>query len=149
VERIHDVISVDAVVFPATTGGFREQFAPDQIDELVSELNAAREELSQAIAERDELRGRCERFAAEAANRDLDALLAKSGLPEFAITESLRHRLQSVPDARGRSQLIAEHRELVLRCRQRSPCSRPRGLAPDDGHDLLTRQFVQAVKTRQ
>jgi len=95
------------------------------------------------------LRRQCDQFAVEAAHRDLDALLAKSGLPDFAITESLRDRLRSAADARSRSRLIAEHRELVLRCRQRSPCSRSREQAADDEGVALSRQFVLAVKGRR
>jgi hypothetical protein len=149
VEKIHDVISVDAVVFPATTAGFREQLTTEQAEELETQLAEARQEMSRATAERDELRRRCETFAAEAERRDIDVQLAAAGLPEFAVTDSFRERLRLTSDSQTRSRLIAEHRQLVLRCRQRSPCSRPRDGQEDPTHDRLTRQFIQAVKGMQ
>lgn len=155
VERIHDVISIDAVVFPAATGGFREQVDDDHGDvatvetslkeDYETKIAELRDELSRVATERDELRTRCEALVAE---RDIDRQLAVSGLPEFAITDELRRRLRSTPDAPSRSRLIAEQRDFVLRCRQRAPCSQPRVSRAEDADASLTRRIVEAVKGR-
>ena len=157
VEKIHDVISVDAVVFPATTTGFRERF--QEGGELASEMGALREEferqieelrgeLGEVVMERDRLQRRCEELAAESVQREIERQLQFAELPAFAITDQLRERLRSAPDSQSRSRLIAEHREFVLRCRQRDPCSRLR-VAAEDPDATLTRRIVQAVKGRR
>lgn len=158
VEKIHDVISVDAVVFPATTTGFREQFdSPDNLSgeetrlsmELERQVQELREELDRTIAERDELRERCENYFAESLQRDIDRELAAAKLPDFAITESLRERLRSANTSETRSRLIAEHRQFVLRCQQRAPCSRARVASAETSEDVMTRQLVHAVIGRR
>jgi hypothetical protein len=157
VEKIHDVISVDAVVFPATTSGFREQAPLPAGGEAASESETARQEverkleelrseLEQLSTERDDWRRRCEEFEADAALREIDRQLAATGLSDELITSSLRERLRAAPDSAARSRLIAEHQQFVIRCRQRSPCSHPRR-APDADRDAsVLRQIVQAVK---
>lgn len=159
VERIHDVISVDAVVFPATTTGIRERFDPQDCetasDEETSRQDLERQvadlsrEFGQVVVERDELRRRCDNFAAEALQREIDRQLAAAGLPDYAVTDSLRERLRTADNAETRSRLIAEHRQFVLRCRQRAPCSRARSAPGESRDDTLTRQIVQAVKGKR
>jgi hypothetical protein len=156
VEKIHDVISVDAVTFPATTTGFREQLASGETasedvalrESLEEQLRELRSELTELTEERDRLQARCDELETDALRRELDRELAASGLPEFAVTESFRAQLQTAANADARNHLIAEHRDFILRCRQRAPCSRPR--APScDAEAALTRQFVRAVKSRR
>ncbi len=156
VEKIHDVISVDAVVFPATTTGFRERFdcelASDEEgvrEEYGRQLTEVRGELEQVIVERDELRNRCDRLAAEALQREIDRQLAAAGLPDYAITQSLRDQLQTAGNVETRSRLIAEHRQFVLRCRQRAPCSRARPSPGESHDDALKRHIVQAVRGKR
>lgn len=140
VERIHDVISVDAVVFPATTSGMRESVEDD--------CEPASEERERVTQERDQLRDRCEALEIEIARYQIESELADSDLPEFALTESFRDRLIAATDPRLRSRLIAEQRDFLLRARQRAPCSRSRTF-PDDRDADVTRQFVKAVKQRR
>ncbi len=138
VERIQDVISIDAVVFPATTHGFKEQ---------LDETDLAHAELERLTQERDEWRKRCADLQRELLEHQLDEELSRANLPTFALTESLRARLRTTTDSQLRSRLIAEQREFVLRCRQRAPCSRPRVHAEDSETDA-TRRFVQAVRKK-
>lgn len=137
VERIHDVISVDAVVFPATTAGMRESVDEDG--------EPASEELERVTQERDELRGRCAALETEIARYEVDRELAQSDLPAFALTESFRAQLVTISDPSQRSHLIAEQREFLFRARQRAPCSRGRA-SPDNRDAEMDRRFVTVVK---
>jgi hypothetical protein len=137
VERIHDVISVDAVVFPATTSGMRESQEDD--------CEPASEEIGRITKERDEWREKCEALEIEIARLNVERELAESNLPAFALTEAFRAQLNAATDPRQRSRLIAEQRDFLLRARQRAPCSRGRRAADDADADV-TRRFVQAVK---
>lgn len=156
VEKIHDVISVDAVVFPATTAGFREQTDGEPASDVETareatarQLEELRGELDRVIAERDELQRQCDELAAEAVQHDIDHQLVAADLPNEVITTGLRERLRAAPDSQSRSRLIAEHRQLVLHCRQRAPCSRLRSSPGDDRDASVLRQIVQAVKRRR
>jgi len=140
VEHIQDVISVDAVVFPATTTGLREQ---EDDNELASD------ELDEITAERDALRLRCTSLETEITQLRVERELATANLPAFSLTEAFRDRLVSINDPHVRSRLIAEQRDFVLRCRQRAPCSRARRVDVDEHELTNTRLFVQAVKQRR
>lgn len=156
VEQIHEVISVDAVVFPATTRGFRESFLPAAEGEPVGDAEVAPEDLERQLeelrcelagltAERDHLRDQCDALLAEVRQQDVERELAAANLTGELITASLRDRLLSTADAAARKRLIAEHQEFVTRCRRRVPSSRPRASPNDDQRSVL-RQIVQAVK---
>jgi hypothetical protein len=54
VERIHDVVSVDAVVFPATTHGLRESAELRDLEQRCVTLEAETRRLSTALAQRPE-----------------------------------------------------------------------------------------------
>ncbi len=151
VETIHDVISVDAVVFPATTAGFREQMGGEldgdvesERDESARRVEELKEELTSVIREREELRTRCDELSADILRHDIDRQLASAELDEHLITPILRETLRTAPDAATRSRLIAEHRQFLSRCRQRAPCSRARSAASRE--DPILKQIVRAVK---
>lgn len=113
VERLHDVVCVDAVVFPATTSSFRESTGAD---EDVPPIESLRTEVHELRRKRDELADRVERLEAErhlvGRTREVDDLLAESGLPEYAADERFRGRLLDARPAE-RSELIAERRALI------------------------------------
>jgi len=141
VERIHDVISVDAVVRPATTTTFRESVGV-QADGAV----AAFEQAAALRVERDVLAARVtllERQQGEHARRSaVLRLVAASGLPEFAVTPAFVEQLAAVEEA-CRVQLIAERRELVTRCSAAGPRSAERrGSEAQDS----TAAFVAAIR---
>jgi hypothetical protein len=151
VEKIHDVISVDAVVFPATTAGFREQRdgelasdVPSEAEESLRRIGELEEELARVIREREELRQRCAELSAQMLQHDIDRQLAAADLDDELVTATLREKLRTTPDAAARSRLIAEHRQFLLRCRQRAPCSRAR--AVETREDPVLKQIVRAVK---
>lgn len=137
VERIHDVISVDAVVGPATTTTFRESIDEAAVgDESLSALRAERDALAARVAQ-------LERTQSEADRRTgVQRLVAASGLPEFATTPAFLEQLAAVDDA-GRMRLIAERRELVARCNAAGPRSAERrGSETRD----TTAAFVAAIR---
>lgn len=130
VEKVHDVISVDAVVFPASTTSFSEQHLPDP----QSELTAEREELRKEIAKlKTEL-------IARRAEREVAHLLAESRLPDAAVTEVFRQQLLSTSPEQ-RSVLIQDRLALL----QRNPTvtSTPRN---ENTQTISNEQFLAAVK---
>lgn len=133
VERIHDVLSVDAVTNPATTTTFRESasFAPtrpaappdDDLQLLRGELATLREERRRieekftGIANQlEELRGKLQ----------VQHLIDTSNLPREAITAELRLQLESLPNDQSRRRLL--HSRSQLHRPQTHPRSNERSL---------------------
>jgi len=120
-------VSVDAVVFPATTRGFREQFDDDGESATVEEL---RREITDLRAERQVLEAQCARQQADERHRqtetEVTTLLAAAGLPTELVTEGFRRQLAAADEGRRR-ELIAERAELGRRLAARVPASLGRG----------------------
>lgn len=135
IEKIHDVVSIDAVVFPATTHGLRESQAP--ADE---QLTLLREQLQQAHSEVARLQTELDRRDRE---QEIAALLAAAELPEYAVTPLFREQLTIAADPAQRQQLIAERRRLLQHTEPASVLSRPRKSTTNHTDD---RAFLRAVK---
>ncbi len=131
VEKIEEVVSVDAVVYPATTTTLREQ-SECFGEEAHTTLLAERDELRRTLEETREELAACQRR--ESLSSDVARLLAASGLPEFARTELFREQLLSATSPEERRALIEERRALLQRregtpsslsrvALDRSPCS--------------------------
>lgn len=135
IEKIHDVVSIDAVVFPATTHGLRESQAPS--DEQVTLL---REQLQLANQAVERLQTELDRRERE---QEIATLLAAADLPAYAVTPLFREQLTLAADVEQRQQLIAERRELVRRTEPASVISRPRQSPSRHTDD---RAFLRAVK---
>ncbi len=144
VDRILDVISVDAVVNPATTSTFRESCtefaagreAPSGLDDLerqCRELGAVNLQLEAALAEA---------HRREEARRQLEA----AGLPAEALSECFREQLLAAPDAGARQRLIQDRLTLCSPGRRDgTPRSQERlGGAPAAVDDL----FVRVLRRR-
>lgn len=134
VERIHDVISVDAVVFPATTAGLRESW--EQADGTVVILQ---EQLRLAEAEVERLQGL---LAERDSQAEIDALLQAAELPDSVVTPLFYEQLQRAADPQSRRQLISERQQLVRQFAPVSVLSRPRVHSRDAQAD----EFVRAVR---
>jgi hypothetical protein len=174
VEKLHAVISVDAVVGPATTRTFRESVdaggncetprsVPDECagEERVvgqevgglgrppyDEVELLQEQVSALRAERDELRMRLDRLEAEAQARagqaQVERLLAEAQLPEYAVTVPFMEQLASAADDAARRLLIGERSTLVKRAAQTRPHSAER--ATDQDRRSSNAEFVAAVR---
>lgn len=146
VERIHDVISVDAVIGPATTTTFRESIEEGASDGETADVESA--DLAGLLQERDELAARVavleRRQCEESSRAELQQLLNASGLPEYAATPLFVQQL-SAADERLRRMLIAERRELIAR----TSSLRPQSAERRDGSASLTSQFVAAIRGRR
>ncbi|OYW24853.1 MAG: hypothetical protein B7Z55_00985 [Planctomycetales bacterium 12-60-4] len=134
VENIHDVVSVDAVVFPATTQSLREAQTDD--DERVRVLQ---EQLREAAGEVERLR---EALAARDCSAAVDALIAAAGLPSYAISPLFREQLRGTTDMEQRRRLIQERQTLIQRHETASVVSRPRGTSRDPDHQA----FIRAIR---
>lgn len=160
VERIEDVVSVDAVAFPATTrtlresaeGAAQEEEAESARDEL-GEENLAEGETEKLVrglrAERDELRREVEclqeqRKRNEVARRVLE-MLESSGLPREGVSEVFRQHLLKLGDEGECRGLIADRRELFERLQRRGVRSEERGGIRRSSDEAA---FIAAIRTK-
>jgi hypothetical protein len=155
VDQIDEVVSVDAVVFPATTRTLREsaraagESIADSHDRPNEELAELRTRLQQVLCERDaiaaELQTLRERQQAQQDERQLQQQLAAAGLPAGAVSDLFRDQLRRADD-RQRAELIAERVALVDAARRQPPLSleRPRS----DAARLSNAMFVAAIRRR-
>ena len=135
VESIRDVISVDAVVYPATTTTFQEGVTlldkpaefPDTVQEerihlLEEELQATKEELVSLKLEQERVRR---------SQADVERMLSEARLPESVVTEEFRELLLDERSAGLREELIRERRELARKWESVKPRSvERRGVVP-------------------
>ena len=145
VEKIHEVVSVDAVVFPATTKTFQEQHdaaeTGDALQANLARLTAERDRLSLEVAR---LKTELDLFHRE---REVDQLLGQAQFPPLAVTDVFRGQLLAAPTAEARRMLIEERRSLLdsLSRVPRGPHSQER--LP--GTPLLTdEQLITAIRRR-
>jgi hypothetical protein len=129
VESIEEVVSVDAVIYPATTAGFRENYegtdpepvlVSEEIRQLRSECDSLREQLSAVETERDRLQEQMQRSSAR------QKMLAESGLPEFAISDEFREQILQAETDEACRKLIRDRLAVIQESRQRTPFSRSR-----------------------
>lgn len=176
VEAIADVVSVDAVINPATTTTFRESIddppktgdgiaaspppliselttssihpipsppslttasalaSTDPVAALTAELATLRRQLADAALLREQ----------EVHAQRMDALLAHSRLPDYALTPQFRRLLDAAPDDPARRALIQERLDLLTRAARHPPHSACR--ATEDAHHASTAAFLAAIK---
>lgn len=146
VEKIHDVVSVDAVVFPATTKSFQEQLDAigcEQVGNDLANLTSQRDSLEKEIAL---LEGKLDRLQLQ---REVDQLLDQAGLPLKAISEVFRNQLLQAPSIEARRILIQERRALLdsLAFPSRAPLSQERLQDERTANPTLTdEQFLSAIR---
>jgi len=142
VEAIEEVVSVDAVMYPATTQTFHE--TTHQIDEELKSLQHERDELL------EELQQTKHAFATlrEQQSRESERLqlLAESGLPEFAMTAEFREQILKEEDPQRCRAFIEERRQLLRHASARRPSSRARRGTEDAVDD---RAIVNAIRGRR
>lgn len=165
VSRIHDVVSVDAVVFPATTKTFRESLAhrtddvpkppePAQVppsgrSHVETGTCNAKQQLQRLTAERDELLTRL--HEAQSRQRTIQqrqeiAEMARSfGLPDYAMSEMFYQQLTCLDEMRRR-EMIQERLKLIEASRSQSPwsCERMSSSPTTTSNDA----FIAAIRRR-
>lgn len=158
VESIEEVVSVDAVMYPATTQTFRESEAVGQAASLPAEAGSfghEPKEIERLKHERDGLleqlqsvRQELEQTQAQQ-NRDSERLrmLAESGLPDFALTDEFRELILTEEDDDRCRTFIEERKQLLRYQAARTPSSRSR---QDSGHEGLSdRAIVNLIRGRR
>ncbi|QDU41041.1 hypothetical protein Mal4_54060 [Maioricimonas rarisocia] len=153
VERIHDVVSVDAVVNPATTTTFRETIDTEEGSQLteveVSDLTQLKADVEQLRQERDQLREELRnlqaRHESEQRRQRVTELLVEAGLPAEAMTDLFRQQLAVAPDDAARRALIAERATLVQSLAARQPVSLERAGEDRSASDA---RFISAIRRR-
>ena len=149
VERIHEVISVDAVIGPATTVTFRESASDTDEPQADLEESAPSPELETLLRERNALAERVTLLEQQQSVAEREAavqrLLESSGLPEFAVTPLFVEQLAAA-GGRLREQLISERRELIARAAAARPLSLSRQECADAG---AASAFVAAIRGRR
>ena len=152
VEKIHEVVSVDAVVFPATVN-LRESVdgedvaKPQATVEDVNAIERLQEELRGVREERDRLRERVEELQSERRRREVlaevESLVHGAQLPACLVTDILREQLIAAPDDAARRALIAERQRVWREMERVVPASRERGGVRDGLPDEV---IVAAVR---
>ena len=121
VEKIEQVVSIDAVIFPATAATFREQAddAPDvaRLEEQVAALSEERDTLRRRVEEYDLHRSLADR------RRRVERLIEESQLPSFAVTDLWFEQLLAVDDEPAQRALIEDRMSLLGRLRVHAPDS--------------------------
>lgn len=127
VEKIEQVVSIDAVIFPATAATFREQTddAPD--------LARLQEQVAALSEERDTLRRRVEEYdlhdTLQDRRRRAERLIEESQLPAFAVTDLWFEQLLAAGDEAAQRALIEDRKSLLGRLRVHAPDSEERRAA--------------------
>ncbi len=155
IEQITEVISVDAVINPATTTTFHESLQTSEIsertgamadvepgspaesvsqseegDDAKTSLAMMQEELAALRVERNrilrQLEDVLEREQQRHQSETVEALLVESRLPAYAITPSFRKALLLAADETARRELIQERAKLIRRASLETPRSKSR-----------------------
>ena len=167
VERIEDVISVDAVVGPATTTTFRESTSSSQVtsnepdgnraallkrkrDVASGEITELQNQLAQLRAERDELQSRLDQhetaLRSESFRQEWRRTAAETGLPDYAITDEFLRQLETLEDDGSRRLLLRERVELLQRASVDQPRSALRAAVGKGQGRPTDNEFVAAVR---
>jgi len=153
VEAIEEVVSVDAVMYPATTQTFRESAAVGQVAGLPADAGSfghEPEEIERLIQERDGLleqlqsvRQELEQLQAQQSREsERLRLLAESGLPEFALTDEFRELILTEEDDDRCRTFIEERKQLLRQQTARRPSSRSR---QQTGQETLSDQTIVSL----
>ncbi len=147
VEQIEDVISVDAVVNPATTTTFHEQVADavESLTEITQERDQLQQRIALLVAEIERLLPFETQLREMQQDQAVQRLLATAQLSAETISEEFRQLLRSAPDDAYRTALIADRRWLVEHGRPVTPLSHGRTQRPDAASDIA---FASAIRRR-
>lgn len=157
VESIEKVISVDAVMFPATTNRLSESETTLEDESFESQSRSSegdcrqrtcgscatcQEKVAELERECEQLRGNVSRLKQARVVAERDMLLASSGLPTSAISDLFRRLVHEAETKDLARQLIQDR--LAMLTSRRGPMSEPR----DEEHveAVATLRFVDAVK---
>lgn len=160
IERIHEVVSVDAVLFPATTSSLRESLpdTPEGWETLAEQLAPhLAEHLRQVQSALEQARRECTQLQAQLARHEqaearqtrrahIAHELRAAELPAFADTPAFREQLEQIEDATARRRLIAERVALARRCRPVTPTSQARPGPAGVGDDAAFVQLLRRVR---
>lgn len=136
VEKIVEVVSVDAVAFPATNATLTEQQSPPaaaaatESDDLERQVAELREQVHGLLADRRELLVSLQELRQERVRREqelrVNQLLEQSRLPPPAISPAFRRQLAETADETERAVLIEDRRALWSLVGRSNPSSRER-----------------------
>ncbi len=150
VEKIEEVISVDAVVYPATTSTFQEQTAERNASEKVeslleSELREVKGKLASMRSRYDKLMKKYLSSKKRAKKEShVEQLIQEARLPKRAMTKEFRELLMEAKTEGTRRRLLQERRQLCSELQRSAPSSTSRG---ERGIDLIDQAFIRAIKS--
>jgi hypothetical protein len=161
VEAIEEVVSVDAVMYPATTQTFQESVDVGQAASLPTEAGSFGHELEEVERLKQERDGLLEQL--QSVRQELEQLqtqrtreserlrlLAESGLPEFALTDEFRELILTEEDDDRCRTFIEERKQLLRQQAARRPSSRSRQDAGPEGlSDQTIISLIRGQKGRR
>jgi hypothetical protein len=140
IEKIHDVVSVDAVIFPATTTTFREQQKnkkseshPAPIEELEKKVQRLSEEIKAVIQEKEELLSQIENLEKENQEFQLQEWIREQSIPESLLTKAFFEQLSNAGSDEERTSLLEDRLIISRSCFQKYPTSSERFITESDG----------------
>jgi len=150
VEKIEEVISVDAVVYPATTSTFQEQTDESEVDEkteslLESELREVKGEFASMRTRYNKLLKKYLAVKKRAKKQThVEQLIEQAKLPQQAMTKEFRELLLEAKSEAARRRLLRERRQLCSELQRSSPSSssRTEGIT-----DAMDQAFIRAMKS--
>jgi len=141
VEAIEEVVSVDAVMYPATTQTFRESTisSEEELQLLRLERDGLLEQVQQTQEELTALQGK------HSLETKRIQMLSESGLPDFAITNEFREMILKEEDEQRCLAFIEERKQLIRQSSARTPSSRSR---TETGKSVDDRMIVNLIRGR-
>ncbi len=150
VEKIEEVISVDAVIYPATTSTFQEQTGKGDVEKesetlLESELREVKGELASIRSRYDRLMKKYLASKKRAKKEvQIEQLIQEARLPERAMTDDFRVLLFEAKNNAIRRRLLQERRQLCSELQRSVPSSSSRG---ERGVDQIDQALIRAIKS--
>ena len=150
VEKIEEVISVDAVVYPATTTTFQEQTAEYDFPEnrellLESELREVKGKLASIRSRYEKLLKKYLNIKKRAKREtQIEQLIQQARLPQQAITKQFRELLLEAKNDAACRRLLQERRQLCCELQRCLPNSSIRTEGTTDSTDQA---FIRAIKS--
>lgn len=149
VEAIEKVVSVDAVVFPATTNRLSEQEETDAGEVSTADrptCDVCRDVAEKLVCSKSEcetLKARIREMEHDRRTSERERLLTESRLPREAVSGVFREQVYSAADLEAAKRLVSD-REALVRAFTSGPVSDDRGAVGERRRD----GFVEAIRGR-
>lgn len=145
VEEIVEVISVDAVVNPATTSTFRESCKSSQLDVLQEKIQLLQADATRLQNENTRLNQQLVTLQSKSSVRDL---MSEYRLPDRAVTDFFLHQLEEQSSDEVRRQMILDRLAIIDVHGRRHPLVNSQERNPQRLEERADDLFVNSLRRR-